>query len=124
MSITRLIGLALVPALLAFAGCSKENAAVDAGPAAAASPATKLRFQAAFPTSGLMFENAVFFTERVGEMDRFFDELNDLLRTQYLLGYQATPPGFRSEFRTIEVRVKGRNDIVRHRTGYYAEPRQ
>ena len=66
----------------------------------------------------------VFFTERVGEMDRFFDELNDLLRTQYLLGYQAAPPGYRSEFRTIEVRIKGRKDIVRHRTGYYAEPRE
>lgn len=66
----------------------------------------------------------VFFTDRVGEMDRFFDELSDLLRTQYLLGYQPAPPGYRSEFRTIEVRIKGRKDIVRHRTGYYAEPRE
>jgi len=65
----------------------------------------------------------VFFTERVGEMDRFFDELSDLLRTQYLIGYQAGPPGYRSEFRTIEVRIKGQADTVQHRKGYYAEPR-
>jgi hypothetical protein len=66
----------------------------------------------------------VFFTDRVEELDRFFDELSDLLRTQYLLGYQPAPPSFRSEFRAIEVRIKGRDDIVEHRKGYYSEPRQ
>jgi Ca-activated chloride channel family protein len=64
----------------------------------------------------------VFFPAGVGEMDRFFDELNQLLRTQYLLGYRPAPPG-REEFRTIEVRIKsGENFVVRHRKGYYTEP--
>ncbi len=66
----------------------------------------------------------VFFTDRVGELDGFFDDLNHLLRTQYLLGYQAAPPSFRPEFRTIEVRLKDPGYRVRHRQGYYSEPRQ
>lgn len=66
----------------------------------------------------------VFLTSRVGELDRFFDELSEMLRTQYLIGYQPAPTGLRSEFRTIEVRVKGGDYKVRHRTGYYTEPAQ
>ncbi|MFQ5776834.1 MAG: VWA domain-containing protein [Terriglobia bacterium] len=61
----------------------------------------------------------VFFPAGVAELDRFFDELSDLLRTQYLLGYQPAPPGRRSAFRTIELRVKGGDYVVEHRKGYY-----
>ncbi|MGH7754039.1 MAG: VWA domain-containing protein, partial [Gemmatimonadales bacterium] len=64
-----------------------------------------------------------FFPARVAELDRFFDELSELLRTQYLLGYQPAPPAWRSEFRTIEVRVKGSDYRVHHRKGYHSEPR-
>jgi Ca-activated chloride channel family protein len=63
----------------------------------------------------------VFFADRVRELDRFFGELNGLLRTQYLLGYQPTPPKLRPEFREIEVRIKGADYSVQHRKGYYAE---
>ncbi|MGH9804659.1 MAG: VWA domain-containing protein [Candidatus Acidiferrales bacterium] len=64
----------------------------------------------------------VFFPAGTGELDRFYRELDELLRTQYLLGYQPAPPGFRQEFRLIEVRVKGGDYTVRHRQGYYSEP--
>lgn len=63
----------------------------------------------------------VFFPASTGELDRFYSELDDLLRTQYLLGYQPAPPRFRPEFRRIEVRVKGGDFTVRHRQGYYSE---
>jgi Ca-activated chloride channel family protein len=65
----------------------------------------------------------VFFTERVSELDRFFTQLNDMLRTQYLLGYQPAPAKLRPEFREIEVRVKGHDYTVQHRKGYFSEAR-
>ena len=64
----------------------------------------------------------VFFPSSTGELDRFYRELDELLRTQYLLGYQPAPPTIRQEFRRIEVRVKGGEYTVRHRQGYYSEP--
>ncbi|MBI2956246.1 MAG: VWA domain-containing protein, partial [Acidobacteria bacterium] len=66
----------------------------------------------------------VFFPGGAAELDRFFDQLSELLRTQYLLGYVPAPPSFRPEFRTIEVRVKDGDFRVRHRQGYFAEPRR
>lgn len=63
----------------------------------------------------------VFFPAGTSELDRFYGELDNLLRTQYLLGYQPAPPRFRPEFRRIEVRVKGGDYTVRHRQGYYSE---
>lgn len=66
----------------------------------------------------------VFFPAGTPELNRFFDDLSELLRTQYLLGYQPAPPGYRQEFRTIEVRIKGTDYAVRHRQGYYAEARE
>ncbi|MGH9863127.1 MAG: VWA domain-containing protein, partial [Candidatus Acidiferrales bacterium] len=65
-----------------------------------------------------------FFPAATLELDRFFDELSALLRTQYLIGYQPAPPSYQPEFRTIEVRVKGTDYAVRHRKGYYSEPRE
>ncbi|MFQ5663274.1 MAG: VWA domain-containing protein [Terriglobia bacterium] len=64
----------------------------------------------------------VFIPARGADLDRFFAELSELLRTQYLLGYQPAPVGARPEFRTIEVRVKGGDYVVRHRKAYYTEP--
>lgn len=65
----------------------------------------------------------VFYPARPAELDRFFDDLSELLRTQYLLGYEPAPAPERSQFRTIEVRVKGTDNLVRHRKGYYTESR-
>lgn len=66
----------------------------------------------------------VFFVARAAQMDQFFAELSELLRTQYLLGYEAAPAEWRARLRTIEVRVKGKDYVVRHRKGYYAEARK
>ncbi|MEE9236022.1 MAG: VWA domain-containing protein [Candidatus Acidoferrales bacterium] len=66
----------------------------------------------------------VFFPQRPAQLELFFEQLSELLRTQYLLGFQPAPPGGRSEFRSIAVRVTEGNYLVRHRTGYYTEPRR
>lgn len=66
----------------------------------------------------------VFFPARAAELDRFFDDLSELLRTQYLLGYEPASPEWRARLRTIEVRIQGRDYAVRHRKGYYAEARR
>lgn len=63
----------------------------------------------------------VFFPAAAEEMDKFFNELSRVLRTQYLLGFSPLPSGNVSELRTIEVRVKGGNYQVRHRKGYYTD---
>jgi len=49
--------------------------------------------------------------------------LSELLRTQYLLGYEPAPPEWRARLRVIEVRVQGADFVVRHRKSYYAEAR-
>ncbi len=64
----------------------------------------------------------VFFPSVMAELDRFFDELSEVLRTQYLLGFAPGPGAARDDFRTIEVRVKGGGHVVRHRKGYYPQP--
>jgi hypothetical protein len=63
-----------------------------------------------------------FFVSRAAEMDQFFDDVDKILRTQYLLGFEPSAPGLREELRSIEVRVKGANYQVQHRKGYYSEP--
>lgn len=54
--------------------------------------------------------------ERIGQA---FEEIARELRSQYLLGY--SPSNFRHDgsFRRIRVKVRGRNYVVRTRTGYY-----
>jgi VWFA-related protein len=54
--------------------------------------------------------------EQIGQA---FEQIARELRSQYLLGY--SPSNFRHDgsFRRIHVKVRGRNYIVRTRTGYY-----
>lgn len=66
----------------------------------------------------------VFFPTGAAGLDPFFDELSELLRTQYLLGYEPAPAEWRARFRTIEVRVKNGDYVVEHRKGYFAEGRE
>ena len=66
----------------------------------------------------------VFFPARAEELDRFFDHLSELLRTQYLFGYEPAPAEWRARLRVIEVRVVGTDYVVRHRKSYYAEARR
>ncbi|MGH9814184.1 MAG: VWA domain-containing protein, partial [Candidatus Acidiferrales bacterium] len=63
----------------------------------------------------------VYFPSRAQEMDRVFAELDEFLRTQYLIGYEPAPPPVRAEFREISVRVKETDYTVRHRKGYFVE---
>ena len=65
-----------------------------------------------------------FFPAGAEELDRFFDELSDVLRTQYLIGITPAAPGRESDYREIEVRVSGGEYSVRHRSGYFTRPRQ
>lgn len=61
----------------------------------------------------------VFSPGGVQELDRFFQALSDLLRTQYLLGYHPPAHRGREAFHLIEVRVKSGDYVVRHRKGYW-----
>lgn len=63
----------------------------------------------------------VYFPSRAQEMDRVFAELDEFLRTQYLIGYEPAAPPLRAEFREINVRVKETDYTVRHRKGYFVE---
>lgn len=50
-----------------------------------------------------------------------FDEIAQDLRVQYTLGYSSSNPAQDGKWRTLEVRVRDRNDVVvRSRKGYYA----
>ena len=57
-----------VLALSVLAGCGRQDQATGAGEAAAPQSVTKLRFQSVFPSSGLFYQNSVYFTERVKAM--------------------------------------------------------
>ena len=63
----------------------------------------------------------VFFPADARELDAFFQQLRDLLRTQYLLGYAAPKHEGKEDFHRIEVRVRS-GDFVRHRRGYWHRP--
>jgi len=68
---------------------------------------------------GEMTGGQVFFPADVQELDRYFQALSELLRTQYLLGYRAPSHRGREAFHRIEVRVKDGEYVVRHRKGYW-----
>lgn len=66
---------------------------------------------------------AAFFPDGIGELNRDFDRIQDELHSQYRMAYIPTNVEKDGEWRTIEVRVKGRDDlVVRTRQGYYAYP--
>jgi VWFA-related protein len=54
--------------------------------------------------------------ERIGQA---FEQIARELRSQYLLGYSPSNVRHDGSFRRIHVKVRGRNYIVRTRTGYY-----
>jgi TRAP-type mannitol/chloroaromatic compound transport system substrate-binding protein len=57
-----------VLALLALVGCGRQEQAPAAGAATAPQSVTKLRFQSVFPSSGLFYQNSLYFIERVKAM--------------------------------------------------------
>jgi Ca-activated chloride channel homolog len=64
-----------------------------------------------------------FYASSLAQLDEAFRQISDELRTQYLLAYYPSQRLSDSDFRRIQVRVKGipadSEFKVRHRTGYY-----
>jgi Ca-activated chloride channel homolog len=64
-----------------------------------------------------------FYATSAPELDAAFRKISDELRTQYLLAYYPASRLTNSDFRRIQVKVRGVSSespyIVRHRTGYY-----
>lgn len=66
---------------------------------------------------------AAFFPKGIGDLNQSFDQIQDELHSQYRLAYVPSNLDKNGEWRTIEVRVKNRDDlVVRTRQGYYALP--
>jgi Ca-activated chloride channel family protein len=63
-----------------------------------------------------------FFPRNESDLDEAFTQIDEDLRTQYLLAYTSTNGAKDGSFRTIQLRVKSRKDmVVRHRRGYFAK---
>ena len=64
-----------------------------------------------------------FYASSLSQLDEAFRQISDELRTQYLLAYYPSQKLSDSDFRRIQVSIKGvpaNNDYkVRHRSGYY-----
>lgn len=64
-----------------------------------------------------------FFPKGIGDLNRDFDAIQDELHSQYRLAYVPSNKEQKGEWREIQVRIKGRKDlVVRTRRGYYAIP--
>lgn len=62
-----------------------------------------------------------FFPRGEDELDKAFAQIDEDLRSQYILAYETTNAAKDGSFRTIQVRIKARKDLtVRHRRGYFA----
>jgi len=62
---------------------------------------------------------ALFILDEFEQIEAMFDRIDRELRTQYLLGYYATPNPPPGSYRTVEVKVKS-GDLVRYRKNYFA----
>jgi VWFA-related protein len=66
---------------------------------------------------------SAFFPKGIGDLNQSFEQIQDELHSQYRLAYVPANQERNGEWRSIEVRVKGRDDlVVRTRLGYYATP--
>jgi VWFA-related protein len=64
-----------------------------------------------------------FFPKGIGDLNQSFEQIQDELHSQYRMAYVPSNNGKNGEWRSIEVRVKDRDDlVVRTRQGYYAVP--
>lgn len=63
-----------------------------------------------------------FFPRSESDLDQAFTQIDEDLRTQYILAYTSTNGTKDGSFRIIQLRVKTRKDmVVRHRRGYFAK---
>ncbi len=66
---------------------------------------------------------AAFFPKDIGELNESFSQIQDELHSQYRMAYIPNNTDRDGRWRKIEIRVKGRDDlVVRTRQGYYALP--
>jgi VWFA-related protein len=62
-----------------------------------------------------------FFPRSPEDLDKAFAQIDEDLRSQYILAYQTGNEVQDGSFRTIQLKVKNRKDLtVRHRRGYFA----
>jgi Ca-activated chloride channel family protein len=62
-----------------------------------------------------------FFPRSEDDLDKAFAQIDEDLRSQYIIAYQPSNSAKDGSFRTIQVRVKNNKDLnVRHRRGYFA----
>ena len=62
-----------------------------------------------------------FFPRSEADLDKAFAQIDEDLRSQYVLAYTPANGAKDGSFRTIQVRAKDRKDLtVRHRRGYFA----
>jgi len=79
------------------------------------SPGVELLSQVARETGGR------FIMAKPSELKRFYTDVADELHSQYRLGYISTNRKLDGRWRTLTVRVKGRDNLrLKYRTGYYA----
>lgn len=65
-----------------------------------------------------------FFPRNEGDLDKAYAQIDEDLRSQYILAYTPANGAKDGSFRTIQVKVKNHGDLtVRHRRGYFA-PKQ
>ena len=63
----------------------------------------------------------VFRVDRKNRLSDIYDQLQQELRSQYVIAYSPTNPERDGKFRKVEIRVKDRKDLkVQARKGYYA----
>lgn len=60
-----------------------------------------------------------YYAKDIQQLNDVFEQINRELRTQYLLAYYPSRRLSDSDFRRIEVRIIGKDFVVRHRAGYY-----
>ena len=65
----------------------------------------------------------VFRVDRKYRLSDIYDQLQQELRSQYVVAYSPTNPDRDGKFRKVEIRLKNRKDLkVQARKGYYAMP--
>jgi Ca-activated chloride channel family protein len=63
----------------------------------------------------------VFFPFKVSDLNQSFENIANELRHQYIVVYRPEPLKADGQYHTLDIRVKGRKDlVVRARHGYYA----
>jgi len=60
-----------------------------------------------------------FFISRASELSLVYEEIEEELRSQYLVAYSSDRPGQDGQFRTVEVKVRGGKLKARTISGYY-----